>query len=252
MCATAWARNVYAYDFSAQEWATPVCETDLEGIEKAIEKIRKPSSKAFLPYAWGVYTTAYARARLFRIAKCCLHPLYCDTDSMKGDEWDLESLEDLNAELTAKAEAAGFSLPDRAGRLHPIGVFEEETPYLRFSALHAKCYAGETISPKTGKPELHATIAGVTDDNGYKEGDERRITKEDELEALENLKEGWKFYACGGTRAVYKSAEHDIIVGDEFIHSYGGCAILNTTYEIGGVNNLVAMYGLSDPANPYK
>lgn len=214
--------------------------------------MKKPQSKAFLPYAWGLYTTAYARQRLFRIAKCCLHPLYCDTDSMKGDEWDIQALEDFNAELRTKSDRAGFTLPDRKGILHPIGVFEEETPYVRFSALHAKCYAGEILNKKTGKVELHATIAGVTDSNGYKEGDERRITKEDELETLENLKDGTKFYACGGTRAVYKSGKHDIILEDELIHSLGGCAILPTTYEIGGINDLVAMYGLSDYNNPYK
>ena len=214
--------------------------------------MKKPSSNSFLPYSWGCFCTSAARARLFRAASCCLHPLYCDTDSVKGDEWDYDALEAFNAELRAKSDAAGFTIADRKGVLHPIGVFEEEEPYVRFSALHAKCYAGEQMNHKTGKVELHATIAGVTDDNGYEDGDERRITKEDEIKCLENLQDGLKFYACGGSRAVYKSEEHDIIVEGERIHSYGGCAILNTTYEIGGVCDLVAMYGLSDYNNPYK
>lgn len=252
MCATAWARDVYAYDFEAQDWKVPECKTDLDGIEAALEKIKKPASKAFLPYSWGCFTVAYARKRLFDAAKCCGFPLYCDTDSVKGVDWDMEALEEFNADLRKKSDAAGFTLPDRNGTLHPIGVFEEETPYVRFSALHAKCYAGEQVNKKTGKVELHATIAGVTESNGYAEGDERRITKEDELESLEELEDGKKFYVCGGTRAVYKSAEHDIIVNGEPIHSLGGCAILQTTYEIGGTNDLVAMYGLSDYNNPYK
>ena len=151
MCATAWARNEYDYDFAAQDWKVPVCKTDLDGIEEALEKIQKPTSKAFLPYQWGCWTTSYARARLFQAAKCCENPLYCDTDSVKGTEWNMEALEEFNAELRRKSDVAGFTLPDRNGGLHPIGVFEEETPYVRFSALHAKCYAGEQINKKTGK-----------------------------------------------------------------------------------------------------
>lgn len=251
MAATAWARNKYDYDFEVQEWKLPECKTDLAGVREEIEKIKKPSSKAFLPYIGG-WVTAYARQRLFTAAKCCGLPLYCDTDSVKGCEWDLDALEEFNADLRRKSDAAGFTLPDRKGIMHPIGVFEEETPYVRFSALHAKCYAGEQVNKKTGKVELHATIAGVTESNGYAEGDERRITKEDELGSLEELEDGKKFYVCGGTRAVYKSAEHDIIIEGEPIHSLGGCAILQTTYEIGGTNDLVAMYGLSDYNNPYK
>lgn len=251
MCATSWARDKYDYDFDAQEWKVPECKTDLEGIDDAIEKMKKRSSKSFLPYAWGCWTTAYARQRLFRAASCCRFPLYCDTDSIKGKDFDSEALEAMNAELRRKSDEAGFTLPDRNGALHPIGVFEEEKPYVRFSALHAKCYAGEQLNKK-GEIELHATIAGVTESNGYKEGDERRITKEDELGSLEELEDGKKFFVCGGTRAVYKSAEHDIIVEGEPIHSLGGVAILQTTYEIGGINDLVAMYGLSDYNNPYK
>ena len=230
----------------------PVCKTDLEGITEALEKMKKPQSKAFLPYCWGLYTTSYSRKRLFDAAACCGNPLYCDTDSVKGTEWDMEALEAFNADLRRKSDEAGFTLPDKNGTLHPIGVFEEETPYVRFSALHAKCYAGEQINKKTGEIELHATIAGVTACNGYEKGDARRITKEDELGSLEELKDGRIFSACGGTRAVYKSAEHDIIVNGETIHSLGGCAILQTTYEIGGTNDLIAMYGLSDFNNPYK
>ncbi len=251
MCATAWARDKYSYDFEAQDWALPECKTDLAGISDEIDKIRKPSSKTFLPYAWGIYTTAYARQRLFRAAECC-HALYCDTDSVKGIDWDMDKLEVFNAELRAKSDAAGFTIKDAKGVDRHIGVFEQDVSYVRFSALHAKCYAGEVINSKSGEIELHATIAGVTDTNGYPLDDPRRITKEDELGSLEELEDGKIFTACGGTRAIYKSEIHDIIIDGERIHSYGGCAILNTTYEIGGTNDLVAMYLLSDPYVRYK
>ena len=251
MTATAWARDKYDYDFAAQNWKEPECKTDLAGIEQEIEKMKKPNSRAFLPYI-GLYVTAYARQRLFRVAECCGTPLYCDTDSVKGCDWDLDALEAYNADLRKKSDVSGFTIADRKGILHPIGVFEEEKPYVRFCALHAKCYAGEQINSKTGLLELHATIAGVTDDNGYQEDDPRRITKEDEIDKLENLQDGLKFYACGGVRSVYKCQEHDIILDGDNIHSYGGCAILNTTYEIGGTNDLLAMYAISDTANPYK
>lgn len=174
-------------------------------------------------------------------------PLYCDTDSVKGCDWDMDSLAAYNDMLRAKSDAAGFTVPDSSGKLHPIGVFEPDGEYKRFSALHAKCYAYETYDNK-----LHCTIAGVTASNGYPLGDPRRITREEELGSLEELEEGKVFTACGGTRTVYIDGEHTVNVDGEIIHSYGGCAILNTTYEIGGVNDLLAMYGLSDPELPYK
>lgn len=264
MTATRWDHDEYTYNFEAQEWNTPTDKSSLEEIEKTIEKMRKPSSKAFLPYSIGLYTTAYAREHLFNFMKASMDPdgdtvlLYCDTDSVKGVHLNRAGIDKFNEEVRKQSDAAGFTALDAKGEKHYIGVFEHEADYERFIALHAKCYAyeekGGPIGPtRGGAPlNLHATIAGVTAHNGYPHGDPRRITREDELHSLEELENGKIFTACGGTRAQYISHEHDIEINGEYIHSYGGCAILDTTYEIGGVNDLLAMYGISDPELPYK
>lgn len=247
LCATHIIHPEFAYDFIAQEWKAPVQTDTEEAIQEELDKLKKPSSKAFLPYCYGLLVTALARDRLFRVMECCKFPLYSDTDSVKGCDWDMDALNSYNAELKAKSDKAGFTIKDPKGRERPIGVFELDGEYKRFSALHAKCYAYEDYDDN-----LHCTIAGVTRDNGYPKGDPRRITKEDELGTIEALQDGKVFTACGGTRAIYKCEEHDIVINGEHIHSYGGCAIINTTYEIGGTNDLLAMYGLSDPELPYK
>lgn len=264
MTATKWDHDEYSFDFEGQCWNVPTSKSTEEQITEIINKMRKPTSRAFLPYSIGVYTTAYAREHLFNFMRACGNPdngtllLYCDTDSIKGCGLDHEAIEKFNEEVRKQSDAAGFTALDAKGNKHYIGVFEHEADYDRFIALHAKCYAyeehGAPIGPtRSGAPlELHAVIAGVTADNGYPHGHPKRITREDELHSLEELENGKIFQECGGTRAQYIDKEHDIVINGEHIHSYGGCAILNTTYEIGGVNDLLAMYGLSDPDLPYK
>ena len=250
MTATGWTHPMYKFDFGKQEWEVPDNQMTEEAIEKEIEKMRKPWSRQFLRYDTGLYTTAWGRYHLYRAMECFDPekgglPLYCDTDSVKGCDCDMEKLEKMNEELRAASDAAGFTICDPSGRPRPIGVFEPDGEYKRFTALHAKCYAYETYDDR-----LHCTIAGVTSSNGKNGPD--RVTKEQELGTLEELQDGKVFRECGGTRSVYIDQAHMVKVGDEIIKSYGGCAILDTTYEIGGVNDLIAMYGLSDPELPYK
>ena len=220
-------------------------QKDAKGAAAALDKLTRPYSKAFLPYAWGLYVTAYARDRLFKLLECCRLPLYCDTDSGKGCDWDHDKLDKLNAVIERKSRDAGFVALDRKGREHVIGVFENEldenVKCVRFSALHAKCY-GYELSEDGGMPELHTVIAGVTADNGQPETSDKYITREKELGKLECLHDGARFVACGGTRSDYLLSPHDVIVNGELIHSYGGCAILPTTYEIGGTVDLLAAY----------
>lgn len=269
MCATAICHPIYRFNFLTQEWEKPIDNNNIKGVREQLEKMKKPTSRAFLRYDWGLYTTAHARKRLFRAMSCCGLPLYSDTDSVKGCDWDLSALEKFNKELKAKSDNAGFTITDLNGKENPIGVFEHDGEYTRFSAVHAKCYAYETELTDYEKSHLeemhkrgrvitkentmlHCTIAGVTASNGAPIGSSKLITKEMELERLENLVDGKVFTACGGTRSVYIDGEHDVTVNGEKIHSYGGCAILDTTYEIGGINDLIAMYALSDSELPYK
>ena len=247
-CATDPVRDEALYLFGSCTWQMNDNHTQ-DGIETALNKMQRPYSKQFLVYAWGLYVTAYARDRLFRLLECCGLPLYCDTDSGKGCNWDYEKLAALNAEIEAKSRAVGFVSYDRKGHEHVIGVFESELKpnekCVRFSALHAKCY-GYEISKDGGAPVLHAVIAGVTGGNGQPRNSDKYISRETELGSLERLHDGTRFTACGGTRSVYLDAPHVVEVNGEIIQSYGGCAILPTTYEIGGTVDLLEKYLLHD------
>ncbi|MBQ0154265.1 MAG: hypothetical protein KBS70_05730 [Bacteroidales bacterium] len=245
LTATDIIRDEYSYDQSTFSWSTVDKHVDTF-IAEQIEKMKLPWSKDFLPYQWGVYVTAHSRNRLFTVAEACESPLYCDTDSVKGYNWNMEKLKAINDNLARKAEDAGFTAFDAKGNYHTIGVFTDDGFYSRFSALHAKCYAYEDADGK-----LHATIAGVTKDNGQPYGSDKRVSKEMELGRLENLHDGKRFVDCGGTRSVYMDSPHDIIVNGEKIHSYGGCCILPTTYEIGGTVDLLAEYEAEKPELAY-
>lgn len=246
-------------------WHTLNKHTD-EGIAETIEKLQRPYSNEFLPYQWGAWCTAQARDRLFTVAECCGNPLYCDTDSIKGYNWDFEKLDAINAAIEAKSRAAGFVACDNRGREHVIGVFEYDGHYQRFVALHAKCYAYETLtseelrtveaagqSLKLRPINLHCTIAGVTKDNGQPKklstGDRNPlyISKEMELGSIEQLRDGKVFKACGGTRSQYIMEPHSTTINGEHIDSWGGCAILNTTYEIGGTFDLLRYFTEANP-----
>lgn len=229
-CATDIVRDEVEYLANAFEWRKTDKHTP-EYIDETLQKMKRkiervPRKAPFLPYAWGVWCTAYARDRLFTAAETCSTPLYCDTDSVKGIDFDFDALEKFNADIEKKSRACGFVAKDRKGKDHVIGVFESEGVADRFYALRAKCYAYEQDN------ELHVTVAGVSNSNGYPKGDARRVTKAEELGALENLTEGKTFVECGGTRAEHIDVPHTITIGDEVIESYGGTAILNTTYQI--------------------
>lgn len=229
-CATDMVRDSVEYLYQSCEWR----KTDKHNksdIEETIAKMhrkidRVPRKAPFLPYAWGVWCTAYARDRLFSAAETCGLPLYCDTDSVKGLDFNYAALEQFNAAIETKSRECGFVAKDRKGNEHVIGVFESEGIADRFYALRAKCYAYEQNG------ELHVTVAGVSNSNGYPKGDARRVTKAEELGALENLTEGKVFSECGGTRAEHIDIPHTVTVNGEVIESYGGTAIINTTYQI--------------------
>lgn len=265
MTATDIIRDEVEYSQEDFSWHTVNKHTD-EGIEEQIEILKRPFGSQFLPYQWGAWCTAQARDRLFTVAECCEHPVYCDTDSIKGYGWDLSKLDDINATIERKSRAAGFVAQDNKGREHVIGVFEFDGHYHRFNALHAKCYAYETaladdahIIESAGQSfrlqpkELHCTIAGVTRDNGQPkkmstgEKNPLYVSKEMELGALEQLRDGKVFDACGGTRAEYILEPHSVTINEETIISWGGCAILNTTYEIGGTFDLLKYFTSANP-----
>ena len=159
------------------------------------EQLRKANKRAFCCFAWGCWTTAWARYWLEKAIRLCGDKfVYCDTDSVKFvGEVDFT---ELNKEIQANSESNGAFAYDPQGVCHYLGVYECESDkdesgkylptYKRFITLGAKKYAYED---RNGK--LHITVAGVSKSGAA------------ELGKLENFKDGFIFHESGGMEALY-------------------------------------------------
>lgn len=165
-------------------------ETDRE------ETLKKESRRTFRNFAWGCWVTAWARYRLhegIRIAEGIGSDrredfrgsfVYCDTDSVKyidkGQDWS-----SYNFDRQTDSIQSGASAIDSKGKIHYMGVYEEDGKYSRFCTLGSKRYAYED-------PELHITVSGVGKYAGAKE-----------LGCLENFKDGFTWHHSGKTESIY-------------------------------------------------
>lgn len=163
--------------------------------EELFEKCKK---SYWLPYQFGVWTTALARYRLFEgirlvtVNQSKPGPefadfVYCDTDSVKyigHADWTA-----YNAERIKDSTNSGAYAIDSKGKTHYMGVYEQEDDYDRFKTCGSKKYAYEI----DGK--LHVTIAGVAKKAGAAE-----LAKHGGLEALQD---GFVFREAGGLCARY-------------------------------------------------
>lgn len=145
-------------------------KVDVGNIASKLEKYNK---KAFLPYQWGVWTTAWARYRLFESYLITGNgTVYADTDSNKfvDDPEHPADFSEFNAARIADCMESGAFAADPKGEVHYMGVFEEETPaegLHEFRTLGAKKYAYRT---RPGDP-VTITIAGVPKADGAGELD---------------------------------------------------------------------------------
>lgn len=120
---------------------------------------------SILPYQWGCGITSAAFYNVHQLAKCCRLPLYMDTDSCYGIDWDLEKVEAYNQGCKDKLMANGYSAVVRDGREYWLGVAESEgakDTYTQFKYMGAKRYCGR--NKEDGK--LHITVAGVPKEAG--------------------------------------------------------------------------------------
>lgn len=153
------------------------------------ELLDNANKRAFMSYAWGVWTTAHARAELEEAIKMCGDRfVYCDTDSVKylGDI-DFTS---FNDKKRRRSEENGAAATDPKGTRNYLGVMEHDADYSEFVTMGAKKYAYRYHDGKLG-----ITIAGVNKSKGA-----------DELEAaggLKVFKEGFVFKKAGGTESIY-------------------------------------------------
>lgn len=171
-----------------------------EAIEDLLQKFNR---RAFLSYAWGVWITAWARYELHR-ALWTIGPeyfIYCDTDSIKFFDPDgsrKKILQQHNQDLRKDSIKNGGTARDPAGKIHYLGIFEQEKPYARFVTFGAKKYAYEYEDKK-----VHITIAGVNKRKGAAE-----LQRAGGLEALQ---EGFIFKEGGGTQTIYNDQMEPIM-----------------------------------------
>lgn len=192
------------------------------------ELLAKYQRKAFLNYAWGVWTTARARYRLEEGIRLAGHNfVYCDTDSVKyiGDiDWTK-----YNKERIRISKANNAYAKDAKGKTHYMGVFEEEETYPRFKTLGAKKYCGED---KDG--HLHLTLAGVSKVKGAQELEERG--------GLKAFKDDFIFIKGGGNEAIYNDNIDKVInIKGHKLRITDNLYIKPSTYTLGMTEEYIAL-----------
>lgn len=235
MCVTAIIREVYQYNpdsFHIYELSkTP------EEREKDLEKFNT-SWNSFLLYQWGVWITAYARARLQRaIDLVGIDVVYVDTDSVKfiGDHDEVFAA--INKEVTALENDMKFHVKHKGKEIY-LGVWDKEPGYVRFKTLGAKKYAFEQwhVDKKTKEKELRlgVTVSGLNKENAPAE-----------LKAmggLEEFRNGKVFYNSGRVSAHYvdQNIRHYNIKGHNVeVGSY--VSLVDTTYTLGITDTMLSI-----------
>lgn len=151
-----------------------------EFIEEKLQELRKSKSNCF-SYSWGIYTTAYTRARTWSIlsaidaSKVGLDKgsIYYDTDSCKArdskefrnamkasNEDCIKRMNKMCAELDIDPDRLSPLDPD--GVPHHIGLWEIDAEYREFKTLGCKRYCFR--SKKTN--QLKITVSGVNSKKG--------------------------------------------------------------------------------------
>lgn len=139
----------------------PIADPDA----KYAEYLDKMSS--ILPYQWGVWVTSAAFYNVHQLAKCCRLPLYMDTDSCYGIDWDIDAVNAYNQRCKDMLQANGYGPVMRDGKEYWLGVAEsndDEDVYSEFKYMGAKRYCGRNAV--TG--QLKITVAGVPKKDGAK------------------------------------------------------------------------------------
>lgn len=195
MSATAIIRQEYKYD-DEMILDKRNTKTDEEKLTQYYE-----SRNSFLPYQYGIFTTAHSRDALMTLIESIGYDkfLYCDTDSVfyLSDPEAEAAINEYNKGIRKRAIEAGAYYENKV-----LGVAEHEPNLTAFRGLHAKCYA----MIEDGK--LSVTIAGINrsatkwiDGPGFTTL--HTMTNAEELGDIDNLKDGFTFKHCGSARIIY-------------------------------------------------
>lgn len=188
---------------------------------------------AFLPYQWGVWTTALARYRLEEGIKLAGRGfVYCDTDSVKYlDDIDWREYNKKRERDSIRTEACAM---DPKGIMHYMGVYEQERTYSKFITMGAKKYAYQYEDGKT-----HVTVAGVNKRKGGAELDAHG--------GLSAFKEGFIFTDAGGNELVYNDNPVDLYCTSDKGNTYRitrNVTIRPSTYRLGYAEEYRQLLGL--------
>ena len=216
------------YGMSAQDILHLLIDFDGLGYKISKQQINddnltKGSLNNALPYAIGVWCTAYAREHLqhgFDVVES--HGgkiIYTDTDSIKyTGEVDFT---EFNAEVKKKSYTVEYS-----GSYYTMGVFEIEHTADKFKTLGAKKYAAQY------RDELEITIAGVPKKAGA-----------EELKAaggIDKLDKGFVFHA-GKLESVYHDMPGQYIVDGHKVTIMSDVTLYPTTYIVGMTPDYLAL-----------
>lgn len=190
--------------------------TDLELYNKTIQK-------AFICYAWGVWTTARAREQLqVAINMTDDNFVYCDTDSVKFIDDGTVDFTKYNKSRQQDSIKNGGVATDRTGKQYYLGLYDYEGTYRQFITMGAKKYAYVDNAD-----QLHITVAGCVKSTGAKELAERG--------GLEAFQEGFTFYKAGGTESVYNDIRDPVTlsIGGHDLTITSNVLIKQSTYTLG-------------------
>lgn len=200
--------------------------------ERENDELKKyfKSRNSFLCFQWGVWVTAYARARLQDLIDMIgIDVVYCDTDSVKyiGDyETEIEKINRNVIERENDVDVL-FHVQHKGEKVY-MGVWDKEKPYDRFVTLGAKKYAYE----QNGK--LGVTVSGLNKENAPIELQEKG--------GLESFKNGTIFTNAGRVSATYVDTKiHTLKINGVEIVNGSYVTLLDTTYTLGITDTMLSI-----------
>lgn len=160
MCAQKSVKSDIIEDYATGEFKELDIVNEPERYDEYLEK-----RSSILPYQWGCWVTSAAFYNVHQLAKCCRLPLYMDTDSCYGIDWDLEKLEAYNQGCKDKLQANGYGAVETPDGEYWLGAAVSEGDkdlYTEFKYQGSKRYCGRNVA--SGK--LKITVAGVPKKDG--------------------------------------------------------------------------------------
>lgn len=197
---------------------------DTKSIDELLEKNKR---KAFTFYAWGVWTSAWARYELHKmIMQCDDKFVYCDTDSCFAiGDVDFTDYNNNQKMISEQNE----SYCDVNGIRYYLGCLELDKECKTFKTLGAKKYGYTDNNDK-----LHITIAGVNKKLG--------AIELEKFGGLNAMVDGFIFNDSGGNDAVYNDEDYGIYeIDGHKIRITKNITIRKSSYTLGLTNDYIRL-----------